>query len=152
MPSARGLPSSRARQLSTALLPIAVGIVGMTIALYPMLFSKLEHVQSDPGDTRLVNFLLEYEYRGCVAIPSHESSGALASSSRSETRWPTPMSSYRRCPSMHRGEVSALSQIPRVNFSCSPWVGSTSLPRICSCETAWVERSWVHPSGPFCSP
>src|SRR5258707_4364389 len=63
MPSASGLASSRARQLSTALLPIALLILGMSIAFYPMLFSKLEHMQSDPGDTRLVNFLLEYEYR-----------------------------------------------------------------------------------------
>src|SRR6266446_7278007 len=63
MPSARGVASSRARQLSTALLPIALLILGMTIAFYPMLFSKLGQMQTDPGDTRFVNFILEYEYR-----------------------------------------------------------------------------------------
>lgn len=51
------------RRLSTALLPIVLGVVGIGIALYPMLSSKFEQMPSDPGDTRFTNFVLEYEYR-----------------------------------------------------------------------------------------
>jgi len=35
----------------------------LIIAFYPMVFSKLEQIQSDPGDTRFIYFTLEYEYR-----------------------------------------------------------------------------------------
>jgi len=63
MRSDRGSALAPARLLSGALPPIALGAVGMLIAFYPTLLSKFERMQSDTGDTRFTNFVLEYEYR-----------------------------------------------------------------------------------------
>src|SRR5215472_12409142 len=63
MRSDRDSAPAPARLLSGALPPIALGAVGMLIAFYPTLLSKFERVQSDTGDTRFTNFVLEYEYR-----------------------------------------------------------------------------------------
>ena len=52
-------------------LAAAVGAVGLTMAHFPMVASGLRRVQADVGDTRLINYLLEHDYRWLRGDPNH---------------------------------------------------------------------------------
>lgn len=45
------------------LLAGAFLLAGLLAAFHPMLFSDLQRIQTDEGDTRLVNYILEHSYR-----------------------------------------------------------------------------------------
>lgn len=47
------------------------GMVGLVLAHYPMLFSGFRLIQTDPGDTRFNNYVLEHTYRWLLAMPGH---------------------------------------------------------------------------------
>ena len=44
-------------------LPVAVGTVGLFMAHHPMILSRMALIQTDPGDSRLINYILEHTYR-----------------------------------------------------------------------------------------
>ncbi len=44
------------------LLPIAVGAIGLMMAHHPMILSGLTTIQTDLGDSRLINYILEHSY------------------------------------------------------------------------------------------
>lgn len=52
-------------------LAAAVGAVGLAMAHFPMIASGLRQVQTDVGDTRLINYLLEHDYRWFRGDPNH---------------------------------------------------------------------------------
>jgi hypothetical protein len=55
-----------------ALLPAAAGwIGGMLLAFHPMILSGLRRMQSDWGDTRLNNYILEHGYRWLREMPGN---------------------------------------------------------------------------------
>ena len=47
-------------------------IVGILLQFHPMLLSGLRRMQSDWGDTRLNNYILEHGYRWLLGFPGHE--------------------------------------------------------------------------------
>src|SRR4051795_7155497 len=51
---------------------IAAWIVGLLLQFHPMLLSGLRRMQSDWGDTRLNNYILEHGYRWLRGVPGHE--------------------------------------------------------------------------------
>ena len=53
--------------------PCLVGLVGLLAAHHPMLFSGFQRVQTDPVDSRFVNYVLEHGARWLSASPGHES-------------------------------------------------------------------------------
>lgn len=58
-----------------AALPIAVtvgvGVLGVVMAHYPMIFSGFARIQTDLGDTRLIHYLLEHGYLWVCRVPGH---------------------------------------------------------------------------------
>ena len=60
---------SRSAAVFTA---IAAWGVGMLLQFHPMLLSGLRRMQSDWGDTRLNNYILEHGYRWLLGLPGHE--------------------------------------------------------------------------------
>ncbi len=48
-------------------LPVCV--LGVLVAYHPTIFSGFRQMQTDPGDTRLVNYLLEHGYRWATGRP-----------------------------------------------------------------------------------
>ena len=53
------------------LLAVGVGAVGMIMMHYPMIASGLARVQTDVGDTRLIQYFLEHNYRWFRGDPDH---------------------------------------------------------------------------------
>ena len=51
---------------------IGAWIVGMLLQFHPILLSRLSRMQSDWGDTRLNNYILEHGYRWLIGMPGHE--------------------------------------------------------------------------------
>ncbi|HLB10434.1 MAG TPA: hypothetical protein VK617_12925, partial [Gemmatimonadaceae bacterium] len=51
---------------------IGAWIVGMLLQFHPILLSGLSRMQSDWGDTRLNNYILEHGYRWLIGMPGHE--------------------------------------------------------------------------------
>ena len=51
---------------------IGAWIVGMLLQFHPILLSGLRRMQSDWGDTRLNNYILEHGYRWLIRMPGHE--------------------------------------------------------------------------------
>ena len=53
---------------------VALGawIAGMLLQFHPIILSGLSRMQSDWGDTRLNNYILEHGYRWLVGMPGHE--------------------------------------------------------------------------------
>ena len=51
--------------------PAALAAVGLLMAHHPMLLSGLRRVQSDPGDSRLIHYFLEHDYRWFRGDPNH---------------------------------------------------------------------------------
>src|SRR4051794_21035649 len=54
------------------LLPLAAGAVGLLMAHHPMILSGLAGMQTDRGDTRLINYILEHSYLWLRSAPGHE--------------------------------------------------------------------------------
>jgi hypothetical protein len=63
----RGRPGSAAAVVAV----FGLGLVGMLMAHHPMILSGLRRVQTDRGDTRLINYLLEHNYRWYRGDPNH---------------------------------------------------------------------------------
>jgi hypothetical protein len=59
------------RAVLTASAVAAVGAAGVVMAHHPMILSGLRRVQTDLGDTRLNNYILEHGYRWSVGSPGH---------------------------------------------------------------------------------
>lgn len=57
--------------LRDLLLPLALCLLGLLLAHYPMLLSGFERVQTDRFDTRLNNFILEHGFRWLRGDPAH---------------------------------------------------------------------------------
>ncbi len=53
-------------------LAVSVGAVGMLMLHHPMILSGLRLVQVDLGDSRLINYLLEHNYRWYLGTPGHQ--------------------------------------------------------------------------------
>src|SRR5690242_13065432 len=53
-------------------LAVAVGAVGLLMAHHPMIVSGLALIQTDPGDTRLLNYVLEHSYLWVRSAPGHK--------------------------------------------------------------------------------
>jgi hypothetical protein len=51
--------------------PSALWLCGMLLAFYPVLFSGFACVSGDLGDARLLNYLLEHDYRWLLRQPLH---------------------------------------------------------------------------------
>jgi len=60
-----------AQRTFIAALPILFGVAGMALAFYPTLFSGFAQIQHDPADTRLLNYVLEHDYRWLARAPGH---------------------------------------------------------------------------------
>ena len=61
----------RESRLAAASAAVAAWIVGMLLQFSPMLLSGLRRIQSDWGDTRLNNYILEHGYRWLLGFPDH---------------------------------------------------------------------------------
>ena len=48
-------------------------LVGLFALFHPMILSGFSRIQTDPGDTRLVNYLLEHSYQWLLGNPLHSS-------------------------------------------------------------------------------
>lgn len=57
---------------TAVLATLAAWIVGMLLQFHPMLLSGLRRMQSDWGDTRLNNYILEHGFRWLLGFPGHE--------------------------------------------------------------------------------
>ena len=53
------------------ILAVGLGAVGMIMMHYPMIASGLARVQTDVGDTRLIQYFLEHNYRWFRGDPNH---------------------------------------------------------------------------------
>ena len=52
-------------------LVVAIGILGVVMAHYPMIFSRFQRIQGGLADTRLIHYLLEHGYRWVRREPTH---------------------------------------------------------------------------------
>jgi hypothetical protein len=59
-------------RVTEVLATIAAWIAGMLLQFHPVLLSGFRRMQSDWGDTRLNNYILEHGYRWLVGFPCHE--------------------------------------------------------------------------------
>ena len=50
---------------------MAIGILGVVMAHYPMIFSRFQRIQGGLADTRLIHYLLEHGYRWVRREPTH---------------------------------------------------------------------------------
>lgn len=53
-------------------LALVVGVVGLLMIHHPTILSGLRRMQADRGDTRLIHYLLEHNYRWYLGVPGHE--------------------------------------------------------------------------------
>jgi hypothetical protein len=65
-PAALGAPSTCGSLAARLMAPLALLSLGLASAFRPTLSSAFRLVQTDQGDTRLVNFILEHSYRWAV--------------------------------------------------------------------------------------
>ena len=77
-------------------LPLIIYLVGIVFTHHPMLFSGMQKVQTNPEDTRLINYLLEHSFQWVRGNSLHRTSGALPSFIRRRTRWLTRTRFERR--------------------------------------------------------
>jgi hypothetical protein len=61
----------RGSRLAAVSAAVGAWIVGMLLQFSPMLLSGLRRIQSDWGDTRLNNYILEHGYRWLLGVPEH---------------------------------------------------------------------------------
>ena len=70
-----GTPPSRLSlnlgSVSRIALAVGVGVLGVVMAHYPMIFSGFRRIQTDLGDTRLIHYLLEHGYLWVRRVPGH---------------------------------------------------------------------------------
>ena len=70
-----GTPPSRLSpslaSASRLALTVGVGVLGVVMAHYPMIFSGFARIQTDLGDTRLIHYLLEHGYLWVRRVPGH---------------------------------------------------------------------------------
>ncbi len=64
--------SRRESRIVAGLVAIAAWIVGMLLQFHPILLSGFRRMQSDWGDTRLNNYILEHGYRWLLGSSGHE--------------------------------------------------------------------------------
>ena len=62
----------RESRIAAGSVAIAAWIAGMLLQFHPILLSGFRRMQSDWGDTRLNNYILEHGYRWLLGIPGHE--------------------------------------------------------------------------------
>ncbi|MEP7067089.1 MAG: hypothetical protein ABI889_13720 [Gemmatimonadota bacterium] len=62
----------RENRVVSASIAVGAWIVGLLLQFHPMLLSGLHRMQSDWGDTRLNNYILEHGYRWLLGFPGHE--------------------------------------------------------------------------------
>jgi hypothetical protein len=63
-------PSYLSRAIAHVLVAI-VGLLGILMAHHPMLFSGLQRMQVNLGDSRFNNYILEHSYRWLIGAPLH---------------------------------------------------------------------------------
>ena len=71
-PMAAALRADPLRRWSRAALLVAVGVSGTLVVHYPMLGSGFRRIQTDLGDTRLLNYILEHGWLWANRSPGHE--------------------------------------------------------------------------------
>jgi hypothetical protein len=59
------------RPLGLWIGPTLLGLIGLVFIHHPMLLSGLEQIQTDTGDSRLINYLLEHSYRWIAGDSAH---------------------------------------------------------------------------------
>ena len=59
------------RSIARIALAVGVGVLGVVMAHYPMIFSGFRRIQTDLGDTRLIHYLLEHGYLWVRREPGH---------------------------------------------------------------------------------
>ncbi len=52
-------------------LAVGVGVLGVAMAHYPIVFSRFRLIQTSLGDTRLIHYLLEHGYLWVWRVPGH---------------------------------------------------------------------------------
>ncbi len=57
--------------IASVALALGIGVLGVVMAHYPMIASGFRRIQTDPGDTRLIHYLLEHGYRWMRGEPGH---------------------------------------------------------------------------------
>ena len=57
--------------VSRVALAVGVGVLGVVMAHYPIVFSGFRLIQTELGDTRLIHYLLEHGYRWAWRVPGH---------------------------------------------------------------------------------
>ena len=57
--------------VSRIALAVGVGVLGVVMAHYPIVFSRFRLIQTALGDTRLIHYLLEHGYRWMQNMPEH---------------------------------------------------------------------------------
>ncbi|HLX10635.1 MAG TPA: hypothetical protein VKY89_22490 [Thermoanaerobaculia bacterium] len=60
-------------RLRPLLLPAGVCLLGLVVQFHPMILAGFGAISGDPGDSRLVNYLLEHTFRWAVRRPDHAS-------------------------------------------------------------------------------
>ncbi len=63
--------SGRGRRVLAWAIAIGVGLVGLMMAHHPTILSGLRLVQTDLADPRLINYLLEHNFRWYCGDPNH---------------------------------------------------------------------------------
>jgi hypothetical protein len=53
------------------LAPALFGVLGVVMAFHPMVFSGLSRMETDPGDARHLNYVLEHGYQWATLAPGH---------------------------------------------------------------------------------
>ena len=72
MAVATGELTRRPTSRSGRLFPILLGAVGLLMAHHPMILSAFRAVQTDPVDSRLINYILEHSYLWAGGVPDHD--------------------------------------------------------------------------------
>ncbi|MDG3003437.1 hypothetical protein [Paludisphaera mucosa] len=71
-PSLPQLQADRPARIARGALVTAVGLAGVAAAHHPMLLSGFRKIQTDLGDSRLLNYLLEHGWLWARRTPGHE--------------------------------------------------------------------------------
>jgi hypothetical protein len=52
-------------------VPLVLGVAGLVMAYHPMLLTALDSIQTDPGDNRFLNYMLEHSLRWLLGTHLH---------------------------------------------------------------------------------